>query len=681
MRRAKGGAFEIRDLAFFRALDVAALREIRVTLSRSDEGYRFDLRSAVQIAGRAGFVLNAQARVALGHITPPQPLDVAAIMARCDHDVTEDPRGIATGQEAHLNFGPRWRVLTRIAHGQGEGIAHLALPPAFHGDLSQGYVLHPALMDLATGWAMKLIPGYGGRALWVPVGYDRVTVHAALPAAMVSHVRLVPSDPGFARFDITLAAPDGQVCVQISGFQIKRLEGGFGPTPAPAPSEVVFDDTGTDHAASPAETRLQRNLSLGIRPAEGVDAFRRALARAEPVIAVSSINLDALIAEANADDTTQAEGQKFDRPQLDSTFVAPRNDLERTLAGFWEELLGVQGVGVEDSFFDLGGHSLIAVRLFARVKKAFAVDFPISVLFEAPTVARIAALIAERTGVTPVAGPAAPRAVSRFDYLVPMHEGEGGGKTPFFLVAGMFGNVLNLRHLAMLLGRDRPFYGLQARGLMDGADPHTRLDDAARDYIAELKQVQPQGPYLLGGFSGGGLTALEMARQLRAGGDEVALLTLLDTPVPLRNSLSRHDKLLIKLAEFRSKGLGYAREWLQARRDWAEAQRWANQQGDGNLNNQRIEAAFRDALPHVALQPYDGRVALFRPPLDRHWRVSGRRWVSQAREYVSHDNDWGPWMENLSVHEVPGDHDSMVLDPNVRVMAATLNTLIAEVAA
>jgi thioesterase domain-containing protein len=94
-----------------------------------------------------------------------------------------------------------------------------------------------------------------------------------------------------------------------------------------------------------------------------------------------------------------------------------------------------------------------------------------------------------------------------------MHQGEGGPKTPFFLVAGMFGNVLNLRHLAQLLGGDRPFYGLQARGLM-ATTAARRFAEAATDYIAEMRQVQPQGPYLLGGFSGGGLIAWEIARQL-----------------------------------------------------------------------------------------------------------------------------------------------------------------------
>lgn len=679
--RAQGeaGPFEIRDLTFFRALEVDGPREIRVTLARTEEGYRYELRSEVRIAGRKGFALNAAARVALGHVAPAEPLDISAISARCTASVAEDPNGIATRQEAHLRFGPRWRVLRRAAYGAGEGLAHLALPEAFRGDLAQGYVLHPALMDLATGWAMELIPGYEGRALWVPVGYDRVAVHAPLPAEIVSHIRLVPAEPGFARFDVTLAAPDGTVAARITGFTIKRLEGGFAATPAPAPSEVEFD-AAADRALSPAEARLQRNLALGIRPEEGAEAFRRALAQSEPVIAVSSLDLAGLILEAERVEETPAEGTKFDRPELDSAFVAPRNDIERMLAGFWEELLGVEGVGVEDSFFDLGGHSLIAVRLFARVKKAFAVDFPISVLFEAPTVAKVAALIAEQAGITPVEGAAPAAPTRRFEFLVPMHEGEGGARTPFVLVAGMFGNVLNLRHLAMLLGRDRPFYGLQARGLMGGAEPHARLDEAARDYIAELRQVQPKGPYLLGGFSGGGLTALEMAHQLRAEGEEVALLTLLDTPIPMRPGLSKADKALIKLQEFRRKGPGYLREWLDARREWKEAQAiLAAEAGAPGPHNQKIEAAFRDALPHLRLRPYEGRTALFRPPLDRHWQVTGGRWVSQAKEYVSEDNDWGAWMPKLSVHEVPGDHDSMVLEPNVRVMAATLNALIAEV--
>ncbi|MCB1389361.1 MAG: SDR family NAD(P)-dependent oxidoreductase [Rhodobacteraceae bacterium] len=675
--------FEIADLTFFRALEVDQPRAVEVVLTRSDAGYDFALRSEVMLRGRKGMALNASARINMGALPRPAALDVAEIEARCQRDPQEDAGGIATGQETHLAFGPRWRVLRRLGYGQGEGLARLALPEAFRADLAEGYVLHPALMDLATGWAMGLIPGYQGRALWVPVSYGSVRVFSALPAEIVSHVRIAPAEPGFASFDITLATPEGQVCAEIRRFTIKRLEGGFG-TPAPLlPSEVEFAET-EDRALSPGEARLARNLAQGITPAEGGEAFLRALGTGRSQVVISSLTVPELIAEAAQPlGAETGEGQKFERPNLDSAYVAPRNDVERMLVSMWEELLGVEGVGVEDSFFDLGGHSLIAVRLFARVKKAWSVDFPISVLFEAPTVEKIAARVAEIAGITGAGeAPAVTAPAKRYEFLVPMHEGEGGPKTPFFLVAGMFGNVLNLRHLAQLLGKDRRFYGLQARGLLGGADPHSRLDEAARDYLAEVRQVQPHGPYLIGGFSGGGLTALEMARQLRAEGEEVRLLTLLDTPLPERPWLSRADKAMIKLAEFRHKGPAYLAEWAAERRAWKETQARmaleAQGEADSGFHNRAIEAAFRDSLPFVKLETYDAPVALFRPPLDRRWKVTGGQWVSSAKEYVYDDNDWSRFMPRLSVHEVPGDHDSMVLEPNVRVMAAKLKTLIAE---
>lgn len=679
--------FEIADLTFFRALEIDAPRRVQVTLTRNDAGYDFALRSEVTLRGRKGMALNAQAQVNMGALPTPAALDVAGIEARCQTGVREDTSGIATGQETHLNFGPRWRVLNRVAYGSGEGIARLSLPQAFHADLDQGYVLHPALMDLATGWAMELIPGYQGRALWIPVNYGSVGVYFALPAAIVSHVRIAPAEPGFASFDITLATPDGKVCAEIRRFTIKRLHTGFG-APAPLlPSEVEFEDNAETRALNPGEARLARNLAQGLTAAEGAEGFLRALATDRAQVVISSLTLPELIAEAAQPLETEAtEGQKFERPNLDSDYVAPRNDVERMLVAMWEELLGVQGVGVEDSFFDLGGHSLIAVRLFARVKKTWAVDFPISVLFEAPTVEKIAARVAEIAGISETGdAPAVAAPVKRYEFLVPMHEGEGGPKTPFFLVAGMFGNVLNLRHLAQLLGKDRPFYGLQARGLLGGAEPHRRLDEAARDYLAEVRQVQPTGPYLLGGFSGGGLTALEMAKQLRAAGEEVQLLTLLDTPLPERPWLSRADKAAIKLLEFKRKGPAYLGEWLADRKRWKdEVARMAEEaeaEAGSGFHNRAIESAFRDALPFVALEAYDAPVALFRPPLDKHWKVTGGRWVSRAKEYVYDDNDWSRFMPKLSVHEVPGDHDSMVLEPNVRVMAAKLKTLIAEVEA
>ena len=263
-----------------------------------------------------------------------------------------------------------------------------------------------------------------------------------------------------------------------------------------------------------------------------------------------------------------------------------------------------------------------------------------------------------------------------------MHQGEGGAQPPFFLVAGMFGNVLNLRHLAQLLGGDRPFYGLQARGLYGDAAPHGSLPEAAADYIAELRQVQPQGPYMVGGFSGGGLTAWEMARQLEAAGEVVSVLVLLDTPLPMRPALSRADKALIKLAELRAKGPGYLVEWAKSRWAWEMRKRnpVAPVQGAVQFHNAGIEAAFRAALPGYAMAARQGATVLFRPPLDRHWRVSKGNWVSAAKEYVFPDNDLTRFAPRLAVIEVPGSHDSMVLEPNVRVLAARLRAVIAPAA-
>ena len=674
-------AFELRDLTFFRALDVAdgAPREMRVRLAPSDEGFGFEVRSSHETRGRIGFALNAQGRLlplrgAAGQV------DLAKISIRCGN-VTEDVRGIRSPQEEHLNFGPRWRVLHRMAMGAGEGLATLTLPLAAQLDLAQGWLMHPALMDLATGWAMGLIGGYRPDHLWVPVSYGRVRVWGPLPARLHSWVRNAAENRGegpVAVFDITLVDEAGQVLAEIEGFTIRRLEAGFRAAP-PSERELEFDATEGAKPNSPQEERLLHNLSQGIRAEDGAAAFRRALATGASQVIVSSLDLPSLIRQADRAEAARPEGQSFARPDLDSEYLEPRNDIERSLVGFWQDLLGVGQVGVQDDFFALGGHSLIAVRLFAMVKKAFRVEFPISILFEAPTIAACAALIEDQIGPQDSAAPKAEAPRRRFTHLVPMHEGAGGVKQPFFLVAGMFGNVLNLRHLAQLLGGDRPFYGLQARGLFGEDAPHGTLPDAAADYIAELRQVQPHGPYLLGGFSGGGLTAWEMARQLEAAGEEVSVLVLLDTPLPMRPPLSRMDKALIKWAGLKARGPGYLLDWAKSRWAWEIEKRRAKPATEAShqFHNAEIEAAFRSAIAVYALPLRKGETVLFRPALDRKWQVSNGQWVSAAKEYVFEDNDLTRFAPALSVQEVPGDHDSMVLEPNVRVMAARLRAVIA----
>jgi len=287
---------------------------------------------------------------------------------------------------------------------------------------------------------------------------------------------------------------------------------------------------------------------------------------------------------------------------------------------------------------------------------------------------------------TPAGGETAPIAAeapqSRYRHLVAMHPTRHGNGTPFFLVAGMFGNVLNLRHLAQLAGADRPFYGLQARGLFGDMEPHTTFEAAARDYLQEVRSVQPHGPYLLGGFSGGGIAAYEMAQQLRAAGEEVALLVMLDTPLPTKGEVGRADRLKIHWQRLRQQGPRYFAQWLRRRVQWELGRRSRRlgrseaQEQPTTFHSQAIEAAFRASLTVYQVRPLPVRTWLFRPALDTTYDLGGGRYANRDRELVRPDNGWTPFVQDLTVVETPGDHDSMVLEPNVRSMAAVLRQSI-----
>ena len=177
---------------------------------------------------------------------------------------------------------------------------------------------------------------------------------------------------------------------------------------------------------------------------------------------------------------------------------SPADVLQAQLAQIWESVLDKRPIGVDEDFFELGGHSLLAVRLMHSVERTFAKKLPITTLLHAPTIEQLANLLQKEKW-----SPA-------WSSLVLMQG--SGTKPPFFCVHGIGGTVLRFRDLARRFGSDQPFYGLQAQGL-DGKLPfHTRVEDMAAHYIKELQIVQSQGPYYLGGYSFGGMVALEMAQ-------------------------------------------------------------------------------------------------------------------------------------------------------------------------
>lgn len=693
--RARGvaTAFTIEDLTFLRPLHVpdGESRTLRVEIETRNGTQGISVTSEGAAAGSKTTIRHAEATVRSVIGSAPSRFDADACFARCaDRVERAGDTPLPAAQARHLRFGPRWQVLREIAYGRSEAVARLALPPAAVVDIGAGFHLHPALLDIATGYAMALIPGYdAGHGLWVPMSYGRLSVYGALGGEIVSHVRLDTAHglgDGYAAFDVTIADAQGRVLVEITRFVIKKLDAELALDDRTA--RTVTRETET-RDLSPALARLAGQVELGIRPEEGFDVLVRALATGLPQVVVSSIDLDDLArtVAAAAEEAPATAG--FERPSLATSYVAPRTPVETKLAAIWSELLGVEKIGVDDNFFDLGGHSLVAVRLFRAVKGAYTVDFPISVLFEAPTIAQCASLIEARIGAsvgseaTETATPDVARA--RFTHVVEMSAGADPTATPFFICAGMFGNVLNLRHLSLQIGRDRPVYALQARGLYGDQPPHESFEDMARDYLAEIRTIQPHGPYLLGGFSGGGLVAYEMAQQLRAVGERISAVIMLDTPYPEEVTLSLADRVAMKLQDLKREGTGFVTAWAKRRIAWELARRERAASPDRttaeHFHDARIEAAFRRALKRYAGRPYSGRVHLLRPRLAVTYRLRDGRCLNAERSPLHADNGWSPYVRDLTIVEVPGDHDNMVLEPNVRVTAQHMRDILDAAAA
>jgi acyl carrier protein len=184
--------------------------------------------------------------------------------------------------------------------------------------------------------------------------------------------------------------------------------------------------------------------------------------------------------------------------------VGPRDEMEAKLVRIWEDVLGTRGIGIRDSFFSLGGYSLMVVRLFARMNKALGTSLPITTVFNAPTIEQLADILRGRTVFSPLV-PVQPR----------------GTKPPFFLIH----SYLIYQGLRSALGEDRPFYGL--RELNEDGD--ITLEERVASYIREIRSVQPTGPYYIGGWCAAGPLAVEIGRQLAEAGEEVAAVVLFDS--------------------------------------------------------------------------------------------------------------------------------------------------------
>jgi amino acid adenylation domain-containing protein len=307
--------------------------------------------------------------------------------------------------------------------------------------------------------------------------------------------------------------------------------------------------------------------------------------------------------------------------------VAPRDETERELLRLFEELLHVQSVGIRDGFFQFGGHSLLAVELMARIEKQFGRRLPLGTIFLGDTVADLASRLREPS-------------LTQSSPLVLLEP--GGERMPFFFVHPVGGTILQYRTLARRLGKERPFYALQSPALEGNplSDDIT-IEALAHSYLGAVRTAVPKGPYLLGGWSFGGLVATEMARALRHAGEEIALLVLLDSHA----QSDPHDDPN-ELAALTAWELGDSKSWPHQH----------------FVTVERIVHAHLRAVRRWTPKPYDGRTLLF----------------AAHQHGVVRDATlgWGSLMPQLSVIEVEADHFSLLREPAIHLVAEKLRAAL-----
>ncbi|MEM1172839.1 MAG: thioesterase domain-containing protein [Cyanobacteria bacterium P01_H01_bin.35] len=365
----------------------------------------------------------------------------------------------------------------------------------------------------------------------------------------------------------------------------------------------------------------------------------------------------------------------------ETSFVAPRDSLELQLAQIWSEVLGVSPIGIRDRFFDLGGYSILAVRLMAKIEQQFGKNLSLAALFQGATVEQLAILLHQKTHT---------QSWSSLVAIQPQ-----GKKPPFFCMPGSGGNVVHFHQLSRHLGNDQPFYALQPPSLDGVSEPFRSVAEIAAYYLKAIQTVQPSGPYYLSGHSFGALVAFEMAQQLQQQGETVALLAILDLPARLPESYPKKldwddtrwlTNIAYILETLSGEKLNISYEILKPLAAEAQLKYLKQQMENVNLLPpdsaiERVrgivqtlkadELAFLNYLPQSG---YQGQITLFRTSevYEEALEMLGE---------ITSDQTWG-WnqlsSQPVEVDLVPGSHITMLSEPHVMVLAEKLKFCLAK---
>lgn len=375
-----------------------------------------------------------------------------------------------------------------------------------------------------------------------------------------------------------------------------------------------------------------------------------------------------------ARDTQRAKKSYCPRGK-NSTLIAvekPKNDVQQRLLNIWTSLFGLAEISTDSDYFDLGGDSLLAIRLVQRIEAEFKIRIPMSALLQAPTIELLAGHI-QRNRSRDLTSE------KKWSSLVSVQP--KGSRPPFFCVHGAGGNVVYYLDLARHLGPDQPFYGLQSQGFDGKSAFLTSIEEMAACYVKEIRTLQPKGPYFLGGYCMGGTIALEMAQQLRGQGQEVALLALMDTlnwanitPNSWREALciflqkvTFHWKNFL-LVERKDKPR-FIREKFKALRHrvpmWFSSGLFKSlsRKGPQAADLARLWKTNDRALFGYTPKPYGGRIVQFRP-------------LKQYTKDSVPEREWDQLVSKLEKITLPVYPAGMLVEPFVGSLAAKLEQSI-----
>lgn len=348
------------------------------------------------------------------------------------------------------------------------------------------------------------------------------------------------------------------------------------------------------------------------------------------------------------------------RLELDEADL-PMDEVEKRLVEVWKRVLKFEMVGVNDSFFELGGDSLLAMQLLMEIEKDFLIRVPLTIISKASNIRQQAEIL--RSG----------NVASHASALIPIRP--GGSRPPLFCISGKGGNPVRFHRLVRYLAEDQPVYFIRSRGFEMGEKIQTTIEDIAADYLREVEEIQPNGPYFFIGESGGGLVAYEMASQLQSRGKTTSLVAMLDTYLiemqEFQARLSSSWRLIAKkhLQTLIHGGMGnllryYVSLWKFKYFEWKDARRVKQLRAQGGIPDvyDRIERANVTAAMLYQPKPYPGRVLLF--SATRQAQIQGN-----PRDHGWKDVD----IAEFILQSVDCFHGNILFEPFVQQVADGVN--------